>query len=154
MDAAHWIELVGKIPRDHHEVLLVGLGNGMEISLQSILRVEESHLMVRGRISGTTEMGRVFFIPYQQITYLHFTRHVEEGALIEMFGELMTAEKKAPTQTEGEAAAAAKPALEPAPEGEAAATDPERPTPAPIDLRERLRARLAARTAVPKPATR
>jgi hypothetical protein len=138
MQAAQWIELLQKIPTEDHEILLVGTASGIEISLQSILRIEPEYLLVRGRLSGTTEQGRVFILPYDRLTYLHFTREVPDEKLMRIFGELLSLERGAPTSQE---TAAETP--EAAPTAESPQASKETPAAASADLRERLRARMA-----------
>jgi hypothetical protein len=88
---------------------------GIEISIQDLLRVEEDHLVIRGRLAGTTQSGRVFFVPYDQINFLGFQTEVRVAQIRALYGEAPVAEqaeRKAP-------ALIAEPVL-----AEPAATDP------------------------------
>jgi hypothetical protein len=144
MHASAWIELVNRIPREDHECLVVGTAAGTEIALQNVLRIEEDYLLIRGRVSGTTDMGRVFILPYDRLTYLHFSRPVPDEKLIQMFGTLLVLEKQAPTATEEEMRETPVDGVEPAAAQEAATGDNN--VKSGINLRERLRARLAQMT--------
>ena len=88
---------------------------------------------------------RVFILPFDRLTYVHFCRPVADEQLIKMFGALMVLERKAPTATEDEMTAAATGG-----ESEPVAETPEDPHAAAevaqksaINLRDRLRTRLA-----------
>ena len=74
-----WIKLLQRIPPDRHDGLVLMATTGVEISIQTILRQEEDYLVLRGRMAGTTDSGRVFFIPYDQITYLGIVRELKEA---------------------------------------------------------------------------
>jgi len=143
MQALQWIELINRIPRDDHDTLLVGTSSGVEIAIQNILRIEDEYLLIRGRLSGTTEMGQIFILPYDRVTYVNFTRPLHDDKLTRIFGELLVAEKKPPTLEEpATEESAAEAAAEPEKPGEPAAAEEAKPQ-STNPLRDRLRARLA-----------
>lgn len=82
-----WIDLVKRIPQDYHNGLVVVTSVGIEISVQNILRVEEEILVIRGRLAGTTETGRLYFIPYDQLNYIGYNREVNEELFKDIYGE-------------------------------------------------------------------
>src|SRR5205823_5291756 len=79
--------LLQRIPVEQHNILAVVTTIGIEINVQDIWRMEEDYLVLRGRMAGTTDMGRVFFIPFSQINYLGFQKEVKEAQLRAMYGE-------------------------------------------------------------------
>jgi hypothetical protein len=52
-----------------------------------VLRTETNYLVFRGRVSGNTDEGRVFFLPYNQIDFVQINRQVKEVEIREMFGD-------------------------------------------------------------------
>jgi hypothetical protein len=127
MQASCWTGLVRRIPENQHDKLIVVTTTGVEISIQTFLRAEDDYFVVRGRLAGTTETGRVFFIPYDQMNYLCINSEMPEVQIRTMFGEAPP-EPARPAQAAiqtGPASAVAAPA--PAPEQTAA---PEEPLPA------------------------
>jgi hypothetical protein len=145
MHPSQWIELLRKIPPVYQENLLLATAAGLEIAVQSILQYGAEHLLVRGRQGGTTDSGRVFCVPFDQINYVMFNREMKEAELREMFGELLSAAKE-PAACEP-AAETPSPTLLPAVDAPSAATPPpvEAPPPRP-SLRDRLRSRLGLGT--------
>lgn len=62
--------------------------NRTEIAVQAILRFDADFLIIKGRLAGSQEAGRVFFIPYEQIDHIGFYRAVKEADFNEMFAGL------------------------------------------------------------------
>ncbi len=146
MRAQEWIELLKKIPVEYHEQLLVATTQGVEISFQQLLQITEHYVLVRGRLGGTTDAGKIFCLPYDRLLYLVLTRPVSDARLAELFGPLLTPPR---------------PDLAAAADSELAAPEPEPTpvTPTPLEapgrqgaaasLRERLRLRMPVPAAKP-----
>jgi hypothetical protein len=94
MLAASWISILRTIPADHHPKLVLATASGTEINLQAVLRIEKDYLMIQGRLAASTEAGRVFFLPFDQINFLGFREGMKEADITAMFGE---APAQAPT---------------------------------------------------------
>jgi hypothetical protein len=88
MNNTDWIDLVRRIPVNRHEKLMVVTSIGIEIAVQNIMRLETEYLIMRGRLAGTTDMGRVFFIPYDQINYINLTYEMDEVQFEAMLGPI------------------------------------------------------------------
>jgi hypothetical protein len=88
MQNRDWIDLFRLIPLDQHNTLVLTTASGMDVNLDTILRTEQDYLVFRGRVAGNTEDGRVFFLPYRQIDFLHINRQVKEVEIREMYGAL------------------------------------------------------------------
>jgi hypothetical protein len=144
MQASGWIRLLRLIPAVHHNNLLLTTGNGTEIAVKEILRAERDFLVLRGRLTGTTDGGGFFFLPYDQISYLGFQRPVDLGEIQGMFAApapvAPTIEAIAPPTPEVEAPVSTSPPSPPA------VKSPPRGV-AKIDLLERLRAQRSDPTA-------
>ena len=158
MQSSVWINLFRRIPPDQHDTLAIVTSVGIEINIQDLLRIEEDHLVIRGRLAGTTDSGRVFFIPYSQINYLGFTKEVKVAQIMAIYGEPVPAEMAVP-KVEAASAIADAAEEEVTPESDDAVPVPPPPEPPPpaevpkpgqfkiprkSGLLERLRARAQA----------
>jgi len=131
---------------------------GMEISIQNVVAMEQEHMIIRGRLAGTADMGRVFFVPYDQINYLGFQKEMKQSQIQALVGDgagaaaAQAAEeaKDAQDRAQFEPEVAESPSQpEAAPQtaegleepAETAASAPRLPIPAKAKLLERLRAR-------------
>jgi hypothetical protein len=70
----------------HPQVNLV-LRNGFVLAIETIARFEPTYLVFRGREGGTSDEGRAFFVPYEEICYIRIERTVRLGELKKMYGE-------------------------------------------------------------------
>jgi hypothetical protein len=159
MQSSAWIALLRRIPPDQQDTLAIMTTVGIEINLQAILRLEGDYVVIRGRLAGTTDTGRVFFVPFGQINYLGFTREVREPQIRALYGEAPAAAEMAepklevanrapspPEPAEREAPAPAPPPRAPEP---SLPSEPPQPPgslkiPRKSGLLERLRARALA----------
>jgi hypothetical protein len=144
MQSAAWKAIFNRVPREHHEIMMVVTSIGIEINVRQIQLLEPDYVVIRGRLGGTTDAGRLFFVPYDQINYVTFNKEIKEQQIAEMLGTEPQPEKG--PIPEGES-------LPPAAE---AAAEPEKETPAPppaepakaatspgkMALLERIRARV------------
>jgi hypothetical protein len=123
MQNSAWIDLFRRIPPEQHNTLAIVTSVGIEIAIQTLVRIEEHFVVIRGRLAGTTDTGRAFFIPYSQINYLGFVQEIKEPQLRALFGEAPP-----PADPERKATAAS---TEPAPAQPAAAEATPAPAPPP-----------------------
>jgi hypothetical protein len=114
MQNTAWIALLRLVPPAQQENIVLTTSNNTDIAVQSIIRAEKDFLVLRGRLTGTTDGGGFFFLPYDQIVYLGFQRPWKEAEVRAMFGEIEPAAAAAETASPDEEAAA-PPAEEPAP---------------------------------------
>lgn len=87
MRSKTWADLVRKLPPNYHDSLLLVTSVGIEITVQVMMRAEDEYLVIRGRLGGTTDTGRVFFIPYDQINCISVLRPMPGAELAVMFGQ-------------------------------------------------------------------
>src|SRR5262245_56543250 len=87
MQGAAWIALMQQIPESYHDKLTLVTVSGTEICLNVLVRLEDEYMLIRGRLAGTTDTGRAFFIPYDQITYLGFQQSIPEAELRAIYGD-------------------------------------------------------------------
>lgn len=150
MTNEEWIDLIQLFPPQFHDNLVLTTQNGKEINVQFILRIEREYLVVRGRAAGSTDEGRPFFVPYDQITFIGMYRPVKDAQVLELYGQTM------PTADEGPQEMAAAPAVaEPPPEVKPQVVEkptprpaPPAPTPAPAPTPTGLRPSLANKAAI------
>ncbi|HZV03550.1 MAG TPA: hypothetical protein VE999_00535 [Gemmataceae bacterium] len=88
MQDAAWMKLLRHIPASDQSKLMLVTTSGTEITIQCILRIDPECLALRGRLSGSTDAGRVFFVPYSHIDYFGFQQPLKESEFHELFGSL------------------------------------------------------------------
>lgn len=81
-----WIALLRRIPAGQHDMLAFVLNTGIEIALQSIQRLERDFVVVRGRMTGSMDTGRLMVLPYDQINCLAFTKPISESDMKAILG--------------------------------------------------------------------
>jgi hypothetical protein len=86
MTSAEWIDMLRIIPEDEHGKLVIVLQNGTELCVDTIIRYEDSFLVLRGRQGGTVEEARAFFVPYGKMLCLRLDRIVKVDEIEEFFG--------------------------------------------------------------------
>ncbi len=80
-------DLFKRIPQGYHpQINLILRGQGM-ITVDVLVRFEPHYVVLRGREQGSTDEGRAFFVPYEEIAYFRLERVVKLGELKEMYGE-------------------------------------------------------------------
>jgi hypothetical protein len=144
MQSSVWALLLRQVPAEQHHNLMLVTSGRTEIAIQVILRIDHQFLAIKGRLAGSQEAGRVFFIPYNQIDYLGFQQPVKESEFQEMFGSLdiPAPHEAAPAPAEApRAPSALVPELTPAPAPNGANGAVRPPTPIKSAVLERFRAR-------------
>ncbi|MCI0701569.1 MAG: hypothetical protein L0241_10845 [Planctomycetia bacterium] len=81
------VDLFQKIPESSHAQVNLVLHNQAMLTVDVIARFEPTYLVFRGREGGSTDEGRAFFVPYEEIAYLRIDKVVRVGELKRMFGE-------------------------------------------------------------------
>jgi hypothetical protein len=88
MHNAAWVKLLSHIPASEQSKLMLVTTSGTEITIQCLLRLDPECLALRGRLSGSTDAGRVFFVPYSHIDYFGFQQPLKEVEFHELFSNL------------------------------------------------------------------
>lgn len=86
MQSSAWVQLLRQIPAEYHDKVVLMISNGTEINLQTVLRTESDYLALRGRLAASTEGGRVFLVPYDQLCMLGFREGMPEAKILAMYG--------------------------------------------------------------------
>jgi hypothetical protein len=76
-----------RIPEEMHPQVNLVLRNSFVLTVETIARYESTYLVFRGREGGTSDEGRAFFVPYEEISYIRIERIVRLGELKRMYGE-------------------------------------------------------------------
>jgi hypothetical protein len=139
-DKEAWIAMFRRIPASLHDMLALKLQAG-ELVLQKIVKLDPEFLVVRGRLAGTQDTGRIVMIPWEKIIYLTVQRELKDTEVEAMFGQALETFAAAPVPTA--AAPEPAPAEKPTPAAEPAAP-PKKPSTTSksvlvAKLRERLR---------------
>jgi hypothetical protein len=98
-----WISLFEQIPAKYHDNLALTMVTGAEIMMQSVLRLESDFVILRGRLAGSTDAGRVIVLPYDQIVNVAFIRPLLEPEVQSIFGKLLESPTKQQEAPSGEA---------------------------------------------------
>ncbi len=132
MHDAAWVKLLRHIPASEQSNLMLVTTSGTEIAIQSLLRIDPECLALRGRLAGSTDAGRVFFVPYSQIDYFGFQQPLKEADFQQLFGNLDSLTATSSTDPEP---------AEPAPAPSAQPTPPRTPVAIKSVVLEKFRAR-------------
>ena len=85
MQSEAWAELLRLIPPALRENLSLTTSTGAEIALQNIVRADRDYLVIRGRVTGTTDGHGLFIIPFDRLSHLSFPKSVNEAEVLRSF---------------------------------------------------------------------
>ena len=74
-----WLSFLRHLPQSLQDGLAIKTLGGTEIAIQTILRLDHEFFALKGRLAGTQDAGRVFFIPYDQIDHLFYHKEIRES---------------------------------------------------------------------------
>jgi hypothetical protein len=80
-------DLFRRIPSADHARVQMIMRYGKPFSIEVIVRMEETYLIVRGRESGNQDEGRVFIVPYEEIIGLRLERAVKLSEVDDWFSD-------------------------------------------------------------------
>jgi hypothetical protein len=86
MHNSEWISVFRQLPQELYQQTVLVLNNRMELTLETLLRIEPTFLAVRGRMGGTTEGGLMFLVPYDQLTAIYMFKSMTDAEVEAMFG--------------------------------------------------------------------
>ena len=110
MRGSVWATLLRCIPPEHHNILMLVTRCGPEIALQNILRLDDEILAIRGRLAGSQDSGRLYFVPLDNIDYFGFNRMVKDEEYVALFGNYQPPLEAAPAPPAGAGIAGGFPA--------------------------------------------
>src|SRR5262249_57453549 len=89
MQNSTWGALLRHIPAEQQDQYMLVTVSGTEIAIQNLLRIDRGFVALKGRLAGSQEAGRVFFIPYDQIDYLGTQKPIKDSEFSEGFDSLV-----------------------------------------------------------------
>lgn len=143
--------MIEKVPAEKRDGLGLFTASGVNISISSVMRYEETYILIRGRLMGSQDANQAFFIPYAQIDCLTYMRQVKEEEVAAWYGS--TPKSRPSVNADGEEPAANEAAAEPAPmeaapaapgQGLSTALPAAGPLPGKAAILERLRKRTGS----------
>jgi hypothetical protein len=87
MQGDDWIALFRRIPLNLHDGLILGLTTGAEVVIQKFVKLEQHYVILRGRMAGTQDNGRVVVLPYGNIVTVNVARRLLEPEIEAIFGK-------------------------------------------------------------------
>jgi hypothetical protein len=87
MENGAWIALLRRIPPDQHANTMLTMLTGKELAVQTLIRFDKEFVIIRGRVAGSSDAGRIFFVPYSHIEYAGFQQLLNEEHLAAICGE-------------------------------------------------------------------
>ena len=88
-----WKKLFESFRPEDEKLLVVRTADGLEVAVQNLSRIEDGLVMIRGRIAGTPDNGRLFLLPYAQLTGVYVNRIVANEE-VELFSPSASPERK------------------------------------------------------------
>jgi hypothetical protein len=126
------VEMFKRIPERMHQYVNLVMHNQAVLSVDVVARFEPTYLVIRGREGGTTDEGRAFWVPYDEVSYVRVEQVLKLGDLKRLYGEEHAdAEDALGRQAEAEEAAKAEAEARSQPKSDLTATPP--PASAPTD---------------------
>jgi hypothetical protein len=80
-----WEALLKHIPAEQHNKYMIVTANNTEIAVQSFLRIEKELVVLKGRLAGSQDQGRIFFIPYANIDNFGTAQITKDTDFAEVF---------------------------------------------------------------------
>ncbi len=87
MQGPSWITLFRRIPANLHDGLILTLGTGAEVVVQKLVKLDTDVVILRGRMAGTQDSGRVVILPYCHLIAINFARRLSEADVDTIFGK-------------------------------------------------------------------
>jgi len=81
------VDMLKLIPDEMLPQVNLVLGNRFVLTVESVARLEPTYIVFRGREGGTSDDGRAFFVPYEEISYIRIEREVRMGEIKKMYGD-------------------------------------------------------------------
>jgi hypothetical protein len=86
MQSDMWAWLFRQVPAEQYNQIVIMTSTGTEIAVQCLLRIEADFVAIKGRLAGSQDAGRVYFIPFCNIDYFGLQRDVKETEFDAIFG--------------------------------------------------------------------
>jgi hypothetical protein len=87
MQSASWIALLRRIPANLHDGMILSLTTGSEVVVQRFVKLDADVAILRGRMAGTQDNGRLVILPYNNFIAINFTRRLSDEEVEAIFGK-------------------------------------------------------------------
>lgn len=87
MQSASWIALLRRIPANLHDGLVLSLTTASEVVVQRFIKLDADVAILRGRMAGTQDNGRLVILPYDNLVAINFTRRISDAEIETIFGK-------------------------------------------------------------------
>ena len=94
------VDILGRIPEVDHPKVQFVMQNGSMMSLDILVRMEATYLVMRGREAGNQDEGRAFFVPFVDISFLKIERVMTLLEMDAMYSDRPTNVKRAGNVTD------------------------------------------------------
>jgi hypothetical protein len=86
MQGASWINLLRRIPANLHDGMALTLSTGAEVVVQRLVKLDPEVAILRGRLAGTQDTGRLVVLPYSHLVAVNIARPLTDGDVDTIFG--------------------------------------------------------------------
>lgn len=93
VDAASWRKVLESIRPEDQTSVIVRTVDAMEVAVESLARIEEEVVLIKGRLSGAPDGRRLFVFPYDKLSCLYVNRVVANDE-IDLFSPTVAASEK------------------------------------------------------------
>lgn len=93
MDSSSWRRILESIRPEDQSSLLVRTVDLVEVAVESLARIEDEVVLVKGRLSGAPDGRRLFLLPYDKLSCLYVNRIVANDE-IDLFSPSVGKEEK------------------------------------------------------------
>ena len=81
------LDIIGRMGPGDITSTVLAMKDGRAVTIDAVIRPEATYVVVRGRESGTTDEGRAFFIPYDEVRFVKLDKSVRPNQVRRMYGE-------------------------------------------------------------------
>jgi hypothetical protein len=86
MQGTSWINFFRRIPENVQDTLALTVTTGGEIIVQRLVKLDPEFVVLRGRMAGSLDPGRLVVLPYGQLVTVAFTRRMSDADAEAIFG--------------------------------------------------------------------
>ncbi|MFO0863881.1 MAG: hypothetical protein U0744_04350 [Gemmataceae bacterium] len=87
MIGTDWLALLRNIPPELHDSVAIMLVDGTELIVQQVFRIDRDYIVMKSRLSGTTDGTRITVVPYSQIVFVSLMKPIAENDVVNLFGK-------------------------------------------------------------------
>jgi hypothetical protein len=89
-----FVNLFERLPIEEHARTQIVMRANVNISVDTLIRLEEAYAVIRGREAGNQDEGRAFFVPYDEVSCIKLERVVQSVELERWFSDRPTIQRQ------------------------------------------------------------